>query len=258
VTGARPASASSAAGSGNGFVLADLSQQHPVRTGPTPRKLAKINPSGCSATVAAMALSYSPSWRLSSCAAGERLRREALPRHRAGGARQQVGAHPLGQHMGRHPAHVVMPGRSRPSTSCPNPGGDGRCRIVQHERQGDLPIHRGKQPGRRSAAGPQSPPAPTAARGGRASPAFGSLGEVLAPHMPAPGARVAANRHEERGGSPPERLMRQPPRNGVARRSSAAAATAPLVGLDGSARQDRAVLGRRASGGDRLDRDRTR
>jgi hypothetical protein len=50
-----------------GAVLTISASSTAVNTGPTPGKLAKIGLSGCSATAAAIASSYSPSWAFSSC-----------------------------------------------------------------------------------------------------------------------------------------------------------------------------------------------
>ena len=52
---------------------------------------------------------------------------------------------------------------------------------------------------------------------------------VLAPHVPAAGAPVAADRDQQRRRSPAQRLVRQPAGHAVARRAFAAAAPAPLV-----------------------------
>jgi transposase len=60
---------------------------------------------------------------------------------------------------------------------------------------------------------------------------------VLAPHVPATGAPVAADRDQQRGGSPAQRLVGQPPGHGVPRRALAPAAAAPLVSVDDPARQ---------------------
>jgi hypothetical protein len=64
-------------------------------------------------------------------------------------------------------------------------------------------------------------------------PRLGGLAGVLAPHMPAAGAPVAADRHQQRRGSPPERLVRQPPGHAVARRSLRSTAATPPVELTG-------------------------
>jgi hypothetical protein len=63
-------------------------------------------------------------------------------------------------------------------------------------------------------------------------PRLGSRRGVLAPHVPAAGAPVAADRDLQRGGTPAQRLVRQAPGHGVPRRSLAAAAAAPRVRLD--------------------------
>ncbi len=60
---------------------------------------------------------------------------------------------------------------------------------------------------------------------------------VLAPHMPALAAAVAAHGDVQAGRSPAERLVRQPPDHGAARDSLAAAAVAPVVGVDDPARE---------------------
>jgi hypothetical protein len=70
---------------------------------------------------------------------------------------------------------------------------------------------------------------------------LGGLVRVLAPHVPAAGAAVAADRHQQRRGSPPERLMRQLPSHAVAGRALAAAAATPLVVLDDAAGQHRTL-----------------
>lgn len=50
----------------------------------------------------------------------------------------------------------------------------------------------------------QSPAQPTTRK---FRPRLGSLGSVLAPHMPAPAAAVAADAHQQRSRPPPEGLM---------------------------------------------------
>lgn len=57
---------------------------------------------------------------------------------------------------------------------------------------------------------------------------FGGLRGVLAPHVSAAGAPIAAHRDHHGRRSPPERLVRQPPDHGDARHAFAAARTAPL------------------------------
>ena len=66
-------------------------------------------------------------------------------------------------------------------------------------------------------------------------------GGVLAPHMPAAAAPVAADRDQQRRGPPTQRLVRQPPGHRVTRRTFAAATSTPAVRLDDPARQDRTV-----------------
>jgi hypothetical protein len=70
---------------------------------------------------------------------------------------------------------------------------------------------------------------------------FGRLGGVLAPHVTAARAPVAADGDFERRGSPPERLVGQPPDHGVARCPFAAAAAAPVVGFDHPAGEHRSI-----------------
>ncbi len=72
--------------------------------------------------------------------------------------------------------------------------------------------------GPRSGAGTrclQRPPQPAARQ---LRPRLGGRAGVLAPHVPAAGAAVAADRDQQRRRSPPERLVRQPPGHGVPRR----------------------------------------
>lgn len=64
---------------------------------------------------------------------------------------------------------------------------------------------------------------------------------VLPPHVPAPGAPVATDRHLQHGGTPAQRLVRQPPHDGVAWEALAAAAATPLIGLDHTAGQHGAI-----------------
>ena len=61
----------------------------------------------------------------------------------------------------------------------------------------------------------QRPPQPAP---GELRPRLGRPGRVLAPHVPAPGAPVAPDRHLERGRAPAQRLVGQPPLDGVAGR----------------------------------------
>ena len=70
----------------------------------------------------------------------------------------------------------------------------------------------------------QRPPQPATRQLG---PWLGGTVGVLAPHVPASGAAVAAHGDAKRGGSPPERLMGQLADHGVARRPLPAAAAAP-------------------------------
>lgn len=60
----------------------------------------------------------------------------------------------------------------------------------------------------------------------------------MAPHMPAFGASIPADRHQQPGGSPPERLVRQLPGDGVAGHALAAAAAAPPIRFEDPACQD--------------------
>jgi hypothetical protein len=72
-------------------------------------------------------------------------------------------------------------------------------------------------------------------------PGLGGQTGVLAPHMPASGAPVAAHGDFQRRGTPAQRLVRQPPNHGVPRGSLAAAAAAPAVKLNHPAGQDRTI-----------------
>jgi hypothetical protein len=72
-------------------------------------------------------------------------------------------------------------------------------------------------------------------------PRRGGVAGVLAPHVPTPGAPVAAHRHFQRGRPPPERLVRQPTDHGVTRQALAAATATPLVRFDRTAGQHRPI-----------------
>jgi len=67
------------------------------------------------------------------------------------------------------------------------------------------------------------------------------LGGVLAPHVPAAGAPVAANRDQQDARAPAQRFVGQPPHHGLARDALASAAAAPLIRFDDPARQDRTI-----------------
>ena len=62
-------------------------------------------------------------------------------------------------------------------------------------------------------------------------PRLGGPAGVLAPHVPAAGAPVAADRDQQRRRAPPERLVRQPTDDAVPRAALASAATTPPVGV---------------------------
>jgi hypothetical protein len=84
----------------------------------------------------------------------------------------------------------------------------------------------------------QRPPQATARQPG---PRLSGPAGVLPPHMPAPGAPVAPDRHQQDRRPPPQRLMRQTADHGIARNTAAAAPTAPPVRLDDPAREHRAT-----------------
>lgn len=65
----------------------------------------------------------------------------------------------------------------------------------------------------------------------------------MPPHLPTVDAAVASDR-----GPPAEWLVRQPPGHGVTRCALATAAVAPLIGLDGPARQNRTIRGESMAG----------
>lgn len=73
---------------------------------------------------------------------------------------------------------------------------------------------------------------------------FGSLGGVLSPYVPALGAAVAADTHQQSSRSPAEGFMAEPACYGVSRDAVASASVAPLVrfgdtaGQNGSVRAD--------------------
>ena len=68
---------------------------------------------------------------------------------------------------------------------------------------------------------------------------FCGLAGVLAPHVAALDAPVAAHPHQQDGRPPPARLVRQPTHHGARRDALAATATAPLVIIDDPAREHR-------------------
>ena len=84
----------------------------------------------------------------------------------------------------------------------------------------------------------QRPPQPAP---GELRPRLGRPSHVLAPHVPAPGAPVATDRHLQRGRAPAERLVSQAPHDGVTHSALAAAPATPLVGIDHPVRQHRPV-----------------
>jgi hypothetical protein len=88
----------------------------------------------------------------------------------------------------------------------------------------------------------QRPPQPPA---GQLRACLGRPAGVLAPHVPAPAAPVAADRDQQHGRPPAQRLVRQPPPHRVPRAALATAAAAPPLigplGLDDPAGQHRPV-----------------
>ena len=76
---------------------------------------------------------------------------------------------------------------------------------------------------------------------GQLRPRLGRQGRVLTPHVPAPGAPVAAHRDFQHRGTPPQRLVRQPAGHRVPRCALTAAPPAPLVRVDHPAGQDRPI-----------------
>ena len=92
----------------------------------------------------------------------------------------------------------------------------------------------------RIGAGRRSRSAPSAAPGARAGlAALGRLAGVLAPHMRAVAAPVAAHRDQQRGRSPPQRLVRQAVCHGVARQTLPAAAMTPVIRIENPTGQHR-------------------
>ena len=82
---------------------------------------------------------------------------------------------------------------------------------------------------------------PPQAAAGQPGPWLGGRRHVLAPHMSAPLAAVAADRDQQDRRSPAERFVRQPPRRGVPRTTLLAAPPAPVVSVDDPAGQHSAV-----------------
>jgi hypothetical protein len=72
-------------------------------------------------------------------------------------------------------------------------------------------------------------------------PGVGRGAGVLAPHVPAPRAPVAAHRDQQRRRPPPQRLVRELPQHRVTRAANTPAAAAPRVGFDDTAGQHRTV-----------------
>ena len=106
-----------------------------------------------------MASSNSASWLLSSCSSRAKVCAEKLfPATVPGDRGQQVRAHPLGEQLRRDATGVVVAGQEPRHPGRLDPRGDGRRRIVLHERQRDLPVHRGEQPDRRRVVGLQDHP----------------------------------------------------------------------------------------------------
>jgi hypothetical protein len=75
---------------------------------------------------------------------GEGLGGEARAGDGARRSGEQVCTHPLGQHLRQNTTRVVVSGQEPRYPGRLDPG-DGRCRIVLHERERDLPVHRGEQ-----------------------------------------------------------------------------------------------------------------
>ncbi len=80
----------------------------------------------------------------------------------------------------------------------------------------------------------QRPPQPAS---GQLRPRLGRRAGVLAPHVPAAGAAVAADRDQQRRRPPSERLVCKPSGDRVAQLALAAAPTTPVIWLDNTARQ---------------------
>jgi hypothetical protein len=74
---------------------------------------------------------------------------------------------------------------------------------------------------------------------GQLRPRLGRLARVLAPHVPAPSAPVAADDDLQRRRPPPQRFVRQPPDHAVTSGALAAAAPAPPIRFHDPARQNR-------------------
>jgi hypothetical protein len=72
-------------------------------------------------------------------------------------------------------------------------------------------------------------------------PRLGRPAGVLAPHVPAAGAAVAADRHDQDGGPPTQRLVGEASGHRVAGEALAAAPPTPLVVVDDPAGQHRAI-----------------
>jgi hypothetical protein len=113
--------------------------------------------------------------------------------------------------------------------------------LGEHGVVGGVPRHRQRlgDPGHGQMSDHDGLQRPPQAPAGQFRPRLGGLGGVLAPHVPAAAAAVAADRDQQRRGTPPERFVRERPGHGVPRRALAAAATTPFIGFNDPTRQDR-------------------
>ena len=110
---------------------------------------------------------------------------------------------------------------------------------------GGVPRHREPvgDPGDGEVLHHQALQCPPQSAAGQLRPRLRGPGGVLAPHMPALAAAVAAHGHVQTGRPPAEGLVRQPPDHGAARDALAAAAVAPVVVVDDPARQHGTIRG---------------
>lgn len=126
-------------------------------------------------------------------------------------------------------SHLLRsPEPSRATTACTSGGRLHRTRQASRGHQC-----------RRSRRGDQALQRPRRRPARQLRPRRSRSGGVLAPHVPASGAPVAAHRDLQHRRTPPERLMRRPPDDPVTRRALAPALPAPSVGLKHPTRQDR-------------------
>ncbi len=115
--------------------------------------------------------------------------------------------------------------------------------LGQDRAVGGVPRHRESlsDPSDREVLDHQGLQRPAQRPTGELRPRLGGLAGVLAPHVPAVSAPVAADPYQQRRRPPPQGLVREPPGHRVSCGALAAASPAPLVRLLDPAGQDRSL-----------------